>query len=233
VPFFIPVCSYTDISCSFVAVLFLYWCFLFFSTAIFPESQARAEAAVAKVRVEDPASDAAPWTVEEYITALSARVTHMSKLAKLPDVAIKIFKCLWPGETVLDRVDVICAWLDECGTRLHEWQRSAARSGADTALRFVCSWYEDLELDALAMLRLGAPTDTDPTLTAKRRERAYQVAHYASVITFIPCPEDFEDARSEDEAEEPAEETAEDTATANDEPATSGQAPESSSPEYA
>jgi hypothetical protein len=213
--------------------LFLYRFLLLFFAAIFPESQARAEVAVAKVRVEDPASDAAPWTVEEYITSLSTRVTHMSKLAKFPDVAIKVFKCLWPGETVPDRVGAICARLEDCGARLHEWQCSAACSGADTALRFVCSWYEDLDLDALATLWFGAPTDTDPTLTAKRRERAYQVAHYASVITFIPCPEDFEDARSEDEADEPAEETAEDTATANDEPATSGQAPESSSPEYA
>ena len=34
------------------------------------------------------------------------------------------------------------------------------------------------------------------------------------------------------EAEEPVEETAEDTATADNEPATTGQAPESSSPEY-
>jgi hypothetical protein len=152
VPFFIPVCSYTDISCSFVAVLFLYWCFLFFSTAIFPESQARAEAAVAKVRVADPASDAAPWAMEECITALSARVTHMSKLAKLPDVAIKVFKCLWPGETVPDRVDAICTRLEDCGARLHDWRRSAARSGVDTALQLVCSWYEDLDLDALETL---------------------------------------------------------------------------------
>jgi hypothetical protein len=100
-------------------------------------------------------------------------------------------------------------------------------------LRFVCSWYEDLDLDALETLRLDAPTDTDPILTAKRRNRAYQVAHYASVSTFIPCPEDIEDAQSEDEAEEPVEEAPEETATADNEPATTGQAPESSSPEDA
>ncbi|KAK1613213.1 hypothetical protein QYE76_036886 [Lolium multiflorum] len=195
---------------------------------VFPESQARAEAAVAKTRVEDPSSDAAPWTTEEHVTALSARVTRMTKLAKLPDAAIQAFKCLWPGETVPDRIDVLCARLNECGARLHEWLCSATRSGADTALRFVCSWYEDLDLDALATLRFGAPTDTDLVLTAKRYERAYQVAHYASMSTFIPATEDFEDAQSDDEVEETAED-----ATANDEPAASGQAPESSSPEYA
>jgi hypothetical protein len=46
--------------------------------------------------------------------------------------------------------------------------------------------------------------------------------------TFIPAPEDFEHAQSDDEVEETAEDD-----TANDEPAASGQAPKSSSPEYA
>jgi hypothetical protein len=112
----------------------------------------------------------------------------MSKLAKFSDVAIEAFKCLWPGETVPDRVDDIFARLKKCGAQLHEWRCSLARSGADTTMRFVCSWYEDLDLDALETLRFGAPTDTDPILTAKRRDRAYQVAHYAFVSTFIPCP---------------------------------------------
>ena len=159
----------------------------------------------------------------------------MNKLAQLPDVAIQVFKCLWPGEDVPNRISAICAQLKECGARLHEWRRSAARFGAGTALRFVCSWYEDLDLDALETLRLDAPTDTNPILTAKRRERAYQLAHYASVSTFIPCPEDIADVPSDDEAEEPAEnveDAAEDTATVDNEPATTGQAPESSSPEY-
>jgi hypothetical protein len=118
----------------------------------------------------------------------------------------------------------------ECGTRLNEWRRSAARSGADTALRFVCSWYEGLDLDALATLRSGAPTDTDPALTAKRQHRAYQVAHYAPTSTFIPAPADLEDEESGDEEEEEAEESAE-KETINEEPASSSQAPESSSPD--
>jgi hypothetical protein len=107
----------------------------------------------------------------------------MSKLAKFSDAAIQVFKCFWPDEAVPERVDDICARLKKCGATLHEWRCSAARSGVDTTLRFVCSWYEDLDLDALETMRFGAPTDTDPTLTAKRRDRAYKVAHYASVST--------------------------------------------------
>jgi hypothetical protein len=60
---------------------------------------------------------------------------------------------------------VITAQLMECGARLNEWRRSAARSGADTTLRFVCSWYEGLDLDALVTMRGGAPTNIDPVLT--------------------------------------------------------------------
>jgi single-stranded DNA-binding protein len=85
-------------------------------------------------------------------------------------------------------------------------------------------------LDALATLHFGAPIDTNTVLTAKRRERAYQVAHYAPTRTFIPAPADLEDEESGDEEEEEAEDTAQND-TANDEPAASGQAPESSSPD--
>jgi hypothetical protein len=45
---------------SYLVGLFLHRFLVFFSVVIFPESQERAEAAVAKVRVEDPASNAAP-----------------------------------------------------------------------------------------------------------------------------------------------------------------------------
>jgi hypothetical protein len=160
----------------------------------------------------------------------------MKKLVKLPKAAIKAFKCLWPEEPVPDRVGTIASRL----ALLSEWRRSASPAGADTALRFVCSWYEGLDLDTLATMRGDAPTDTDPILTAKHRDRAYRVAHYAPTSIFIPAPADLEDELSEAEEEteegedEEAEETVpEGTAAANDEPAASGQAPESSSPEYA
>jgi hypothetical protein len=56
----------------------------------------------------------------------------------------------------------------ECGAWLNEWRLSTAHSGVYIALWFACSWYEGLDLDTLAILRSGAPTDTDPALTAKR-----------------------------------------------------------------
>jgi hypothetical protein len=46
-----------------------------------------------------------------------------------------------------------------------------------------------------------SPTDTDPEKTAKRRDRAYHIAHYAQTSTSISAPADLEDGLSEDEAE--------------------------------
>ncbi|KAK1631593.1 hypothetical protein QYE76_005908 [Lolium multiflorum] len=116
-------------------------------------------------RCQSTAPDASsPWTTEDYMTALSSRITHMKKLAKLPDAAIKAFKCLWPEEPVPDRVGSIASQLLESGKRLSEWRRSASRAGADTTLQFVCSWYEDLDLDTLTTIRGDAPTNTQSRL---------------------------------------------------------------------
>jgi hypothetical protein len=114
--------------------LFLYRFHLKFSAVTFPESQTRATEAVAKIRHGDPASDGAAWPTEEYLTALSTRISYMVKLGKLPDVAIHVFSNLWPGEKTPNRVEVIASRLMESRTRLNEWRRSAARSGANTAL---------------------------------------------------------------------------------------------------
>jgi hypothetical protein len=144
-------------------------------------------------------------------------------LAQLSDTAIKVFKCLWPEEPVQDSVGSIADRLLDAGKRLSEWRRSAARAGADTALRFVCSWYESLDLDSLNTMHGDAPTDTDPAKTTAHRDRAYRIACYASTSTFIPAPADVKDELNEDEeeAEDGEEEEAEgsipeETAATND-----------------
>jgi hypothetical protein len=77
----------------------------------------------------------------------------MGTLGKFPpNTAIRTFGNLWPGEKVPDRVEVIASRLMESGARLTEWWHSATRSGANTALKFVCSWYEGIPLDAMATL---------------------------------------------------------------------------------
>ncbi|KAK1694650.1 hypothetical protein QYE76_011347 [Lolium multiflorum] len=100
--------------------------------------------------------------------------------------------------------------------RIREWQCSAARAGADSALRVACSWYPELDLDALTGVREGAETDLDPILTAKRQDRAYRIAEYAEMRTFIPPPHGVQDYLDEEEDE--AEEEPLDDAGAGDAP---------------
>ncbi|KAM0907458.1 hypothetical protein ACQ4PT_016110 [Festuca glaucescens] len=181
---------------------------------LFPNSQERAQVTVAKLRTEN----------------------------SLPEAALQVFKCFWPGEPVPDNLGILSERLLGAGRRLSEWRHSAARAGADVALRFACSWYEGLDLDALHSMREGAPTDTDPAKTAARRDRAYRIACYAPTSTFIPPPEDIEEEFSDEEeaadGEEAEGDAPEETAAGNTEQAPEapeqapGQAPESSSPLY-
>ncbi|KAM0889398.1 hypothetical protein ACQ4PT_027716 [Festuca glaucescens] len=217
----------------------------------FPDSQVRAAATVAKARADDSVDANAPWTSKDHLAAMYSRISHMRvvdrHLAQLPTAAIVAFKCLWPGEPIPDNNSLIAERLQEAGRRLSEWRHSAARAGADVALRFACSWYEGLDLDALHSMREGAPTDTDPAKTAARRARAYHLASYASTSTFIPPPADLAEEYTDDEEEEgeAADDEAEANAEAPEEPAagnterapeapeqTPKQAPESSSPLY-
>ncbi|KAK1630479.1 hypothetical protein QYE76_004794 [Lolium multiflorum] len=102
----------------------------------FPDSQPHALKKVMEDRVarEFPNMDA-HWDGYEYLVALSARVQHMRSvdrhLADLPDVAILLFKVLWPEEAMPANITLTANRLKEAGRRIREWQCSAARAGAD------------------------------------------------------------------------------------------------------
>ncbi|KAM0842521.1 hypothetical protein ACQ4PT_058325 [Festuca glaucescens] len=133
--------------------------------AAFPYSQGPAIDAVLEARKDEVAPRAELWNTEDHLTALASRVSHMVKLGRdLPDAAIHTLKSLWPGETVPNRIEAISARLNESDMRLDELRHSSVRSRADMALKFMCSWYETLDLDALETLRDGAPTLVDLAL---------------------------------------------------------------------
>ena len=127
-------------------------------------------------------------------------------LSDIPQVATQLYRTLWPGEEVPDTFSLISDRLKGAGRRIREWQCSAARAGADSALRVACSWYPELDLDALIGVHEGAPTDLDPVLTAKRQDRAYHIAEFAEMRTFIPPPPDVKDYLSDEEEDEDADE---------------------------
>ncbi|KAK1611581.1 hypothetical protein QYE76_035254 [Lolium multiflorum] len=176
---------------------------------LFPDSQRYAIKKVDAQRKDKGQADlAVPWTPMDHLVALNARVSHMRcidrNLSDIPDVATQLYRTLWPGEEVPDTFSLISDRLKGAGRRIREWQCSAARAGADSALRVACSWYPELDLDALTGVREDAETDLDPILSAKRQDRAYRIAEYADMRTFIPPPPGVKDYldEEEDEAEE-------------------------------
>ncbi|KAK1603639.1 hypothetical protein QYE76_027312 [Lolium multiflorum] len=170
---------------------------------LFPDSQAYAEKKVSERRVAQAYKNlGAPWDPYDHLVALNARVSHMRSVDHITEVATQLCKVLWPEEEV--PVDPLLAneRLKSAGRRIREWQCSAARAGADAVLRVACSWYPDLDLDALVGVREEAPTDIDPVLTAQREDRAYWIAEYAAMRTFIPPPPGVQDYLSDEEDEE-------------------------------
>jgi hypothetical protein len=139
-----------------------------------------------------------PWDSYDHLVALNARISHMRSVDYIPEMASQLLKVLWPEEELPANLSLVSERLKGAGLRIREWQCSAACAGADSALRVACSWYPDLDLDALVGVREGAPTDLDPALTAKRQDRAYRIAEYAGVRTFIPPPSDIKDYLSDE-----------------------------------
>jgi hypothetical protein len=132
----------------------------------------------------------------------------MRSVDYIPEVASELLKVLWPGEEVPANLSLVSERLKGASRRVREWQCSADRAGVDSALRVACSWYPELDLDALVGVREEAPTDLDPALTAKRQDRAYRIAEYVAVRTFIPPPSDIKDYLSDEEDEEEEDEDA-------------------------
>ena len=140
------------------------------------------------------------WNMEVHLVAMAARVAHMKILGiDLPLCAIKIFKTLWPEVECPLHIKDLCKWLNACDDRLDEWRESAARAGADTALMFILSWYEEIDFDALTTIRIGSKVLDDPEVKKRRQARAYAMAQYAPWQTFIPDPEEKVDEEGDDE----------------------------------
>ncbi|KAK1683052.1 hypothetical protein QYE76_043900 [Lolium multiflorum] len=166
---------------------------------LFPDSHPHAHKKVRERRIEQSMSNPeAPWDAYDYLVALSARIQHMRA------------------------VDRHHADLPDVAIKIFK----VLAAGSYHALRIACSWYEDLDLDSFHSLRHGAPTDKDPVLTAKRKDRAYHIAEHAPIRTFIPPPPDVEDYLSDYEEEDIGDEEIEDAGEGDAPPEAGGAPPE-------
>jgi hypothetical protein len=85
--------------------------------------------------------------------------------------------------------------------RVDVWKESAARAGADQALSFVLSWYQDVDLDQLKHLREGGLIGLGE---AKLRHRPCAIAECANTNDLFDAGEgDGDESLDDVEFEEP------------------------------
>ena len=176
-----------------------------FFVETFPEAGQTAATAVSNYRLKKAESDpsAEISSMEDHLVGLSARIEPLKDIGvHVLKAAIHTFRALWPGEEPPTSATELAEWLSVSDDRLSEWRESATRVGADEAMTFVMSWYEDVKLESLQTVRANGLYVTDPELIKKRQERAYSFVPYGNIHEFRdnPYAEESEDDQDPDAA---------------------------------
>jgi len=150
------------------------------------------------------------WDMQDHLVALNARIRPLRAIGtQLVDAAIQVHRALWPKVKTPTCIDELATKLKGAEARLREWRCSSARAGADKALVFVLSWYEDVEIHTVTSLRRGSPWNSTPDGIAKRQAAADRFASYANTRTFDDGRLYSEDEESSDEEAASGEESSE------------------------
>ena len=170
----------------------------------FPHSQPAADNVTNKARAKRAQSGpiSAEWNIDDHLTALGARLSPMRSLGvSLLEAAIRVYNIFWPKAETLATVDELARCLQGAEKRLREWRASTARVGADDAMIFVLSWYENIDLNVLQSTRDGSKWTNDPEHIRRRQEVAHSFIQYAPIHQFVdgPVPSDDEDDEEEEE----------------------------------
>ena len=184
---------------------------LFFFAAAFPEAQEEALAAVGRAREDrrqatgEQSSDC--FTMDDYLASIAARVEPVTKLGwELRKAAEELMRLLWPTETLPEDLSNLIAWLDRAPDRFLDWKESATRAGADMALSFVLSWYNEVSLDQLEFRRAGVEDKLPAENKTARLARACAIADFVDKSIFIADPnppsDDEEEAAEDEEADD-------------------------------
>jgi hypothetical protein len=135
---------------------------------------------------------------------------------------------LWPTETLPGDLANLIKWLENAPDHLLDWKESAACAGADMALSFVLSWYEEVDLDQLENRRASVEDALSAETKSRRLARACAIADFINKGTFIEDPNLPEE--EEDEAEDEDMAVADADVPEADPPAGSDAPPASPSP---
>ena len=137
------------------------------------------------------------WTFPEIVTAAEARLRVLSEqMGRLSEAGAAMTAALWPGAVAPTSFTRLARWLEAGPDRLHDWRVSAARDGAEMALRFAMSWHPDLSLDALMGQRAGSESQL--------QAEAGRIAARASYIAGFAFHDEFHPERAEDGGVVPA-----------------------------
>ena len=96
------------------------------------------------------------FSMEDHLAAMHARITPITMLGyELRLAAEELYRLLWPTEALPGELTNLVKWFNTTPDCLLDWKESAAHAGADMALSFVLSWYEEVSLDRLETHRAG------------------------------------------------------------------------------
>ena len=99
----------------------------------------------------------ADWSIDDLLLSLHSRIGPLRVLGvDLLSAAIRTHSVLWPRSEPNKSIADLAVRLQDTEAKLREWRHSSARAGADEALAWVLSWYEEMDLDTLKTQREGS-----------------------------------------------------------------------------
>ena len=161
------------------------FCTVILDVDFLPQSVAAADAAVQnsqRDRLQREEAVSTEWSIDDHLLALRSRMDPLRVLARdLYSAALCAHSAVWPEQPPCASTRDLALTLWGTGDRLREWRHSCARAGADEALAWVLSWYENINLDVLVEARGGSRWLSDPDMIARRMTRAHAIAEWADV----------------------------------------------------
>jgi hypothetical protein len=179
--------------------------------ALYTESQDAAEDVISTFRQQQAEVGVAVdertlWTMEDYAIACHAWLKPIDNfLLRLLDAAQKIFEVLWLEVAVPTSLHKLTTWLATVPGHVKEWRASAARVGAEMALSFVLSWYDEIQLSHPETRQARAVLSA-----TELRALAYVIALYADTEEFITDPDAAAGARGSEDGDKDGEDDVED-----------------------
>ncbi|XP_071685212.1 uncharacterized protein [Lolium perenne] len=157
--------------------------------AAFPETQEAALAAVGVARDsrrrETGEGSSEYFSMEDHLASMAARIEPVTKLGwELRKAAEELVPMLWPGEAAPQDISGLISSMEQAPDRFLDWKESATRAGADMALSFVLSWYNEVDLGQLEFRRAGVEDKLPADFKAARLAQASTIADFVDKTLF-------------------------------------------------